>query len=269
MNPMKAGLVLVGAVGVGFGGAALYSSFVDAPDAATNEAKSGTTATNPDVEYGVQAQDEEKAQEKVADAQSTAPILCDGKAAPKEALSGNRIFGHFAYAEASASDLVAPPSGFGGPNCPTIHSSMAPSLKSMLAAAAKDDPQIGKAIMGISCFRSIERQRGLFCNPGKIAARGLAGQAKWVAPPGYSEHATGLTIDFGARTIPECHTNPCFAETKTGKWLKANASKFGFEMSFPAGNAQGVSHEPWHFRWAGDDGAAKTFSEARSAFPAP
>jgi D-alanyl-D-alanine carboxypeptidase len=178
------------------------------------------------------------------------------------------LFGHFRYEQPAATDLVAPPAGFGGPGCQQIHSDLAASLKSMIAAATKDDPAVGKAMMGVSCYRTIERQRELFCKPAKLKERGIAGQAKWVAPPNYSEHATGLTIDFGARTIPQCHTEPCFKTTRTSQWLAANAGKYGFEISFPEGNGQGVNYEPWHYRWVGSDRAKAVFAPARAAFPA-
>jgi D-alanyl-D-alanine carboxypeptidase len=193
--------------------------------------------------------------------------LCEGRESIE--LKDNRLLGHIRYPEADRANLVAPPAGFESGNCQQIDSGMKASLTALIAAAAKDDLQIGKMIMGVSCFRSIERQRGLFCNPAKLDARGIAGQAKWIAPPGFSEHATGFAIDFGVRSKPECHANPCFAQTRTGQWLAANARKFGFELSFPSGNKQGVSYEPWHWRWTGSDRAKSVFERARRDFPSP
>ncbi len=185
------------------------------------------------------------------------------------ALADGRLLGHIPYPEANPADLVAPPPGFDGGNCQRVDREMKVALTSMIAAATKEEPQVGKMMMGISCFRSIERQRGLFCDAGKLATRGIAGQAKWVAPPGYSEHATGFTLDIGVRSRPECNVNPCFADTQTGKWLAVNARRFGFEMSFPKGNKQGVSYEAWHFRFVGSDRAKAVFARARKDFPSP
>jgi D-alanyl-D-alanine carboxypeptidase len=60
-----------------------------------------------------------------------------------------------------------------------------------------------------------------------------------------------------------------------GKWLLANAARYGFELSFPAGNRQQVKWEPWHWRWVGTSAAAagaeparRTFALARAKFPA-
>jgi len=60
-----------------------------------------------------------------------------------------------------------------------------------------------------------------------------------------------------------------------GRWLIANATHYGFELSFPQGNAQGVTWEPWHWRWVGTSvaepgarAARAVFARARSQFPA-
>lgn len=59
------------------------------------------------------------------------------------------------------------------------------------------------------------------------------------------------------------------------RWLRENAPRFGFELSFPPGNAQRVKWEPWHWRWVGtsaaEPGAARArfiFAQARRRFPA-
>lgn len=161
------------------------------------------------------------------------------------------LFGHRRNPAAPAAALIAPPAGFGAGGCTRVHGSMIEPLRVMLAAARAEDPALGAAIVGLSCHRDPPRQAQLYCSPGKIASRGYAGQAFWVAPPGYSEHATGLSLDFGDRNRPDCHVEPCFAETRVGRWLAANAGRFGFRLSFPPGNAAGVAAEPWHFRYTG------------------
>lgn len=187
--------------------------------------------------------------------------VCEGSPAVTLGADG-RLLNHYPYADTPGSKLASVPAGFGSGNCQLVQSAMLPSLKAMIAAAKKDNPAVGNALMGVSCHRTVARQKGLFCRPDRIASRGIEGQAKWVAPPGYSEHSTGLAIDFGSKTEPQCHVSPCFKDTATGKWLKANAGRFGFEMSFPAGNAQGVSYEPWHFRYINGD-SASVFAKAR------
>lgn len=184
--------------------------------------------------------------------EADAAKLCGSNfASLRDALpAGGTVFGHIRSNEAPRSSLVASPPGFGGGNCALVHGSMAGSLRQMLAAARAEDPAVGRAITGISCFRSIERQAALFCNAGRIASRGYAGQARWVAPPGYSEHSTGLAVDFGNRN-GGCNLEQCFNSDPVGRWLRENAARFGFRLSFPEGNGQGVSFEPWHYRYVG------------------
>ncbi|MBB5684360.1 M15 family metallopeptidase [Sphingobium boeckii] len=194
------------------------------------------------------------------------PVLCQGqKLQPPPVSPDGRLMNHFPYAEATPAELVDPPKNFGGAGCPSIHRDMLVPLNQMIAAAIKDDKAVGQAIMGVSCYRSIPRQADLFCRGDRIAKRGYAGQARWVAPPGYSEHSTGLTIDFGSRGTPKCHAETCFKDTRAGQWIARNARRYGFEMSFPQGNRQGVSPEPWHFRFVGTDHARAVFNAARRA----
>lgn len=170
------------------------------------------------------------------------------------------LFGHIRFDEPDAQALVVPPAQLSGGSCQSVHARMAAPLSAMIAAAAAEDPVIGRSIMAISCHRSIARQTALFCAPARVASRGYEGQARWIAPPGYSEHATGLSIDLGSRRDERCNLRPCFANTDVGRWLAANAHRFGFEMSFPPGNRQGVAYEPWHYRYVGDQAAQQIFA---------
>jgi len=111
----------------------------------------------------------------------------------------------------------------------------------MLKAAASAD---GIALSIVSSFRSIERQA-------EIIRRKLdAGQAiedilTVCAPPGFSEHHTGRAVDVatpGVRAlVVEFDQTPAFA------WLTAHGGDFGFQLSYPCGNAQGYKYEPWHW----------------------
>lgn len=85
---------------------------------------------------------------------------------------------------------------------------------------------------------------------------------KWLAPPGFSEHQTGWVLDIGDLNDPEADDNPLFERTAASKWLRQNAAQFDFELSFPPGNWQGVSYEPWHWRFVGTPEARKTFHPA-------
>ncbi|MEN9874282.1 MAG: hypothetical protein RL186_1179, partial [Pseudomonadota bacterium] len=168
--------------------------------------------------------------------------ICPGVTSKAAILSPDgRFYGHFPYEAASGDQLSEPPAGFGGPSCTGLHGEAKVALAQLLDAAKAQDAALGDAMIGLSCFRSISYQRKVFCR--KIGD-GFAARAKSSAPPGYSEHATGYALDFGDRNHPECDLRPCFADTPVGQWLQDNASSYGFVLSFPKGNAQGVTYEP-------------------------
>ena len=91
---------------------------------------------------------------------------------------------------------------------------------------------------------------------------GPRGGIKWLAPPGFSEHQTGWVLDIGDLDDPVADDNPLFERTKAFQWLKEHAAQFQFELSFPPGNWQGVSYEPWHWRFAGTPEAHRAFHPA-------
>lgn len=187
-----------------------------------------------------------------------------------------RLLGHLPYGQASEPELATMPLRFSiGAAC-KLRPEAAADLSRMLTGATAAG--LGGAIRAVSCYRTVNRQRSVFCGqigPGK-RCKNAAERARFVGPPGYSEHATGYAIDFGTRPSASCpDVDACFANTRAGRWLLANASSYGFELSFPAGNAQGVTWEPWHWRWVGTApdapgaGPARAiFARARSAFPA-
>jgi zinc D-Ala-D-Ala carboxypeptidase len=274
---MKAVYLLIFAGLFGGGGALAWSQFADndvvvvASVEVLNDDERATTAAPPPIDVAdnlAVAPADTTIAATLADTPTTTsaatPRLCNGELSPEAPTADGRLFGHFAYAEASDASLVAPPAGFGGGNCQQVHSSAAVQLDALIKAAKAQ----GISLTGLSCFRSISYQRSVFCNAGKLASQGgVKGRARSSAPPGYSEHATGYALDFGDRANPGTNLEASFGGTKAGKWLAANARSFGYEMSFPSGNAQGVTFEPWHFRWVGNAPAKATFATARSEFP--
>ncbi len=184
-----------------------------------------------------------------------------------------RVFAHMPYGEASADDLVDAPPGFAvGQPC-RLFRDVVPDLAGLLAAA--DATGDGWHLRGASCYRGIEHQRAVFCGRGPLCMDAEQ-RSRVAAPPGFSEHATGYAIDFTFRPSEGCtDVETCFASTAASRWLRANAPRYGFELSFPGGNGQGVSWEPWHWRWVGTSatqpGASRAraiFAKARSRFPA-
>jgi D-alanyl-D-alanine carboxypeptidase len=72
------------------------------------------------------------------------------------------------------------------------------------------------------------------------------------ARPGYSEHQSGLAADLEPASR-KCEVDQCFGDTPEGKWLSANAYKYGFVIRYPLGldNITGYEYEPWHVRYVG------------------
>ena len=121
----------------------------------------------------------------------------------------------------------------------------AAAMKTMCAAARA----AGVTLMVSSAYRSYEYQKNLFAR--NVAEMGQAEALRVSAPPGASQHQLGTAADFGSITDE-------FAETAAGKWVAANAGRFGFSLSFPKGlePVTGYLWESWHFRYVGKEAAA-------------
>ena len=104
----------------------------------------------------------------------------------------------------------------------------------------------GITLQIVSAYRSAEYQQGLLR---KKLDRGepLDAILKVNAAPGYSEHHSGCALDVtspGYKPLEEEFENsPAF------HWLCEHAAEFGFTLSFPKGNARGMSYEPWHWMY--------------------
>jgi len=122
-----------------------------------------------------------------------------------------------------------------------LTSGTAASWQEMQAAAR----EAGITILIVSGFRSIEYQASLIrkkLNSGQSLGEILAVNAA----PGFSEHHTGRAVDIatpGSRPLTEE-----FEASAAFVWLKENAGKYGFSMTYPRNNPQGFIYEPWH--WA-------------------
>lgn len=111
-------------------------------------------------------------------------------------------------------------------------------LKSMFDAYASET---GRGMKALSGYRSYATQKAVW-----------DGNYTLTALPGHSEHQTGLAMDIGA-TSNKCAIQDCFANEPEGKWLAANAYKYGFILRYPQGkeNITGYQFEPWHYRFVG------------------
>jgi zinc D-Ala-D-Ala carboxypeptidase len=116
-----------------------------------------------------------------------------------------------------------------------------------LKAAALTD---GIELHIVSAFRSIERQAEIVRQK---LENGLTIEdiLSVSAPPGFSEHHTGRAIDIstpGSRAF-EVELD----QTQAYAWLVEHAARFGYSLSFPAGNPWGYQYEPWHWCFQGTE----------------
>lgn len=124
---------------------------------------------------------------------------------------------------------------------------MAPYLKQLLAASNR----AGNPLHVVSGYRSYGYQQSVF--GGLAAQQGKASAEMWSAKPGYSEHQTGLAADLNLADRSSCSLQSCFGSTHGGRWLAANAWRYGFIIRYTKANTKitGYEPEPWHIRYVG------------------
>ena len=164
-----------------------------------------------------------------------------------------RLLGHFPYSEAQPDALVSIAPGV------QLHRDAAIALERLLDAAAAD----GVDLRVLSAYRSIDLQKEIFFEVKSERNQSALERAQVSAPPGFSEHSTGYAVDLGDGRAPGTDLSERFESTPAFAWLQAHANRYHFTLSFPSGNPQGVSYEPWHWRFEGSAEALKTFEAAQ------
>lgn len=131
------------------------------------------------------------------------------------------------------------------------------AFETMKAAAAED----GLNLNAFSTYRDFARQKQLY--EGYTAKDGQEAADRYSARPGYSEHQTGLAFDIGEAGLEQHWASSSFGDTEGGKWLKANAHKYGFILRYPEGSEHitGYMHESWHFRYVGKEIAEEIYQK--------
>ena len=162
-----------------------------------------------------------------------------------------RILGHLPYAEIPKEKLVLIE-----PNI-EVHIDMRDSLLKIRNEAKKD----GIYLVFLSGFRSIKLQNEIFYSLKSFRNQDAVERARVSAPPGYSEHSTGFAIDIGDATQRETDFENEFENTDAFRWLKNNAAKFHFKLSFKKNNKY-IDYEPWHWRYEGSIEALKVFESS-------
>lgn len=167
--------------------------------------------------------------------------------------SDGRLLGHFPYPEADPKRMVAVAPGL------LLKPDAARSYQEMELAASAE----GVDLIPISAFRPISLQDELFFNVKADRNQSSIERAQVSAPPGFSEHSTGYAIDIGDHSQPQTHLSPKFVHTRAYQWLKRNAARYQFVLSFPENNPQAVNFEPWHWRFEGNTESLRLFEPAQ------
>jgi len=121
-------------------------------------------------------------------------------------------------------------------------------------------------VAAISGFRDWDHQYNLHNNRINALARTMPIEqarivaATIVAPPGASEHQSGLAIDISSACIG-FSLSERFERTPAFAWIAENAYRYGFIVRYPRDSMDvtGVIFEPWHLRYVGADHAIRIF----------
>ena len=125
---------------------------------------------------------------------------------------------------------------------------MIPHLCGFMTAALNN----GIYIYIDSAYRSYEHQKRVF----ERYVQKYGDKQTYAAPPGASEHQTGLCVDI-------LWDKPLSIEqreySKEFRWLFENCIKYGFILRYPRGMEEITQYhfEPWHFRYIGKDMAMR------------
>lgn len=127
-----------------------------------------------------------------------------------------------------------------------------PEAAAALSLLFADAKLSGFSLTIRSAYRSYATQKRTFAY--WVSKSGLQLARRYSAVPGHSEHQLGTTVDLGSLT-GIAWSSPRFPTTATALWIEANAYRFGFVRSYPAGPTKILEScygsEPWHWRYVG------------------
>ena len=136
------------------------------------------------------------------------------------------------------------------------------SAKKLLEAAK----EAGFDMRLCSAFRTVEKSAELYRNKvyqymgyGYSEADAKVEAAKWVAPPGTSEHHTGLAMELVSSDYWNYYSDleHDYEKFDSFKWLYEHCAEFGFILRYPKDKQDitGITYEPWHYRYVGVEAA--------------
>ena len=105
-----------------------------------------------------------------------------------------------------------------------------------------------KDVMVNEAYRSFDAQQSIYDS--KVRQYGQ--NQKIAQLPGYSEHHTGLAIDFSIYPAGGVKART-FTPEADYLWIYNNCHKYGFVLRYPENKTDvtGISPESWHFRYVG------------------
>lgn len=113
-----------------------------------------------------------------------------------------------------------------------------------------------------SAYRTIETSERLYKNKvNEYLALGYSNEnakteaAKWVAPPGTSEHHTGLAMDLVSSDYWNYYSDleHDYEKFDSFQWMYDHCWEYGFILRYPKEKQDitGITYEPWHYRYVG------------------
>lgn len=96
-----------------------------------------------------------------------------------------------------------------------------------------------------------------------LKLHGLEHTKRFVARPGYSEHQTGLAVDFLLYENNTFYEERKMENHPVLQLVANNAYKYGFIVRYPKGkeHVTGYGYEPWHLRYIGNKKIARYIKE--------
>lgn len=137
-----------------------------------------------------------------------------------------------------------------------IHAQVWPHLRALFEAAHASDLKLLTA----SAYRSFSTQSTLKSNYKFTYG---SGANAFSADQGYSEHQLGTALDFTTEKLGANFSS--FAGDGAYQWLKDNAYRYGFTLSYPENNSY-YKFESWHWRFVGVELATKLHTEGKSFY---
>ena len=122
-------------------------------------------------------------------------------------------------------------------------------MKEFVAAARAE----GLSVYLSSGYRDYSTQQYLYNR--KVGQYGEEVAKTIVAPPGTSEHQTGLACDITDRYYEVKDSS--LENTAMYQWMSQHCQEYGFIVRYPKDkeDVTGIIYEPWHFRYVGVEAA--------------